>query len=27
MPIVMALIVVSIAVNAWGVAWGYLLGW
>jgi len=27
MPVAMGLIVVSIAVNAWGVAWGNLLGW
>jgi hypothetical protein len=27
MPLGMALIVVSIAINAWGVAWGNLLGW
>jgi hypothetical protein len=27
MPMAMTLIVVSILVNAWGVAWGYLLGW
>ena len=27
MPLGMALVVVSIAVNAWGVAWGRLLGW
>jgi hypothetical protein len=24
---VVALVIVSIAVNAWGVAWGGLLGW
>jgi hypothetical protein len=27
MPLVMSLVVVSIAVNAWGVTWGRLLGW
>ena len=27
MPLGMGLVVVSIAVNAWGVAWGRLLGW
>jgi hypothetical protein len=27
MPLAMALIVVSVAVNAWGVHWGRLLGW
>jgi uncharacterized membrane protein YhaH (DUF805 family) len=27
MPLAAGLIVVSIAVNAWGVAWGNLLGW
>ena len=27
MPLGMALVVVSIAINAWGVAWGRLLGW
>jgi hypothetical protein len=27
MPLAMALVVVSIGVNAWGVAWGTLLGW
>ena len=27
MPLVVALVIVSIAVNAWGVAWGGLLGW
>lgn len=27
MPVAMALVVASIAVNAWGVAWGWLLGW
>ncbi len=27
MPLAMGLIVVSIAVNAWGVAWGRMLGW
>ena len=27
MPVAIALIVVSIAVNAWGVAWGRILGW
>ena len=27
MPVAMALIVASIAINAWGVTWGYLLGW
>lgn len=27
MPVAMGLIVASIAVNAWGVAWGNLLGW
>ena len=27
MPLGMTLVVVSIAVNAWGVAWGRLLGW
>ncbi len=27
MPLVVALVAVSIAVNAWGVAWGRLLGW
>jgi len=27
MPVAMGLIVVSVAVNYWGVAWGYLLGW
>jgi hypothetical protein len=27
MPLAIALIVVSIAVNAWGVAWGRILGW
>lgn len=27
MPLVATLVVVSIAVNAWGVAWGRLLGW
>jgi hypothetical protein len=27
MPVAMGLVLVSIAVNAWGVAWGRLLGW
>jgi hypothetical protein len=27
MPLVVALIGLSVAVNAWGVAWGRLLGW
>ncbi len=27
MPVAIGLVVVSIAVNAWGVAWGRLLGW
>jgi len=27
MPVGMALIVVSVAINAWGVTWGRLLGW
>ncbi len=27
MPLGMALVVISIAVNFWGVAWGRLLGW
>ena len=27
MPLATSLIVVSIAVNAWGVVWGNLLGW
>jgi hypothetical protein len=27
MPLAIALIVVSIAINAWGVLWGRLLGW
>jgi len=27
MPLAMGLVVASIAVNAWGVAWGTLLGW
>jgi hypothetical protein len=27
MPLAMGLVVVSIAVNAWGVAWGVILGW
>jgi hypothetical protein len=27
MPLAIGLIVASIAVNAWGVAWGVILGW
>lgn len=27
MPVALALVAVSVAVNAWGVAWGRLLGW
>jgi hypothetical protein len=27
MPLVVGLVLVSVAVNAWGVAWGRLLGW
>ena len=27
MPLAMALIVVSLAVNAWGVLWSRILGW
>ena len=27
MPLGMGLVVLSIAINAWGVAWGTLLGW
>ena len=27
MPLAVGLVVVSIVVNAWGVAWGTLLGW
>jgi hypothetical protein len=27
MPAALALVAISVAVNAWGVAWGSLLGW
>jgi uncharacterized membrane protein len=27
MPVAMALVVISIAVNAWGVVWATRLGW
>ena len=27
MPLVAGLVVLSVAINAWGVAWGTLLGW